>query len=134
MLELTTAPPAKSKPVRLVTANDLWGHSFRALGFPVGYEQGVWASGVLRGRQADGWLQIEDTKETGYLVALGFSGDVVGMIVAADTDNKAKIAADALPVRAAFHYAKGWNRCSIRCKTPNTNPIFCKTYPTSLMR
>jgi len=100
-LELTSDPPVESKPVRLVTADDLWGHSFRALGFPAGYEQGVWASGVLRGRQADGWLQIEDTKETGYLIAPGFSGGsvwddvlggVVGMIVAADTDERVKAA------------------------------------------
>ncbi len=107
------APPGAA-PVRLVTADDLWGHSFRAFGFPAGYEQGVWASGVLRGRQADGapsewrllkgkgWLQIEDAKETGYLIAPGFSGGpvwddvlegVVGMIVAADTSEG---------VRAAF--------------------------------
>ena len=101
VLELTADPPAESKPVRLVTADDLWGHSFRALGFPAGYEQGVWASGVLRSRQADGWLQVEDTKETGYLIAPGFSGGpvwddvlggVVGMIVAADTDEKIKAA------------------------------------------
>jgi hypothetical protein len=88
VLELTTDPFAESKPARLVTADDLWGHSFRALGFPAGYEQGVWASGVLRGRQADGWLQIEDTTETGYLIAPGFSGgpvwdDVLGGIVGA---------------------------------------------------
>jgi len=101
VLELTGDPPAGSKPVRLVTANDLWGHSFRALGFPVGYEQGVWASGVLRGRQAGGWLQIEDTTETGYLIAPGFSGGpvwddvfngVIGVIVAADTDERVKAA------------------------------------------
>ena len=29
-LELITDPPAESKPVRLVNADDLWGHSFRA--------------------------------------------------------------------------------------------------------
>jgi len=101
VLELISDPPAESKPVRLVTADDLWGHSFRAFGFPAGYEQGVWVSGVLRGRQADGWLQIEDTKETGYLIAPGFSGGpvwddvlggVVGMIVAADTDERIKAA------------------------------------------
>jgi tetratricopeptide (TPR) repeat protein len=125
VLELTTDPPAESKPVRLVTADDLWGHSFRALGFPAGYEQGVWASGVLRGQQADGWLQIEDTKETGYLIAPGFSGGpvwddvlggVVGMIVAADTDERVKAAflipadvlAEALPnlVRAYVEWAQ----------------------------
>ncbi|MFQ5855746.1 MAG: hypothetical protein ACE5LU_08915 [Anaerolineae bacterium] len=95
MLELTSDPPAESRPVCLVTADDLWDHSFRALGFLAGYEQGVWASGVLRGPQADGWLQIEDTTETGYLIAPGFSGGpvwddvlggVVGMIVAADLE------------------------------------------------
>ncbi|MCP4544661.1 MAG: tetratricopeptide repeat protein [Chloroflexi bacterium] len=101
VLELTSDPPDESKPALLVTADDLWDHSFRALGFPAGYEQGVWASGVLRGRQAGGWLQVEDTKETGYLIAPGFSGGpvwddvlggVVGMVVAADTDEKTKAA------------------------------------------
>jgi S1-C subfamily serine protease len=100
-LELIGKPPPGGDPVRLVTAGDLWEHSFRAFGFPAGYEQGVWASGVLRGRQADGWLQIEDTKETGYLIAPGFSGGpvwdddldgVVGMIVAADTSEMVKAA------------------------------------------
>ena len=37
VLELISDPPAESKPVRLVTADDLWGHSFRALGFSAGY-------------------------------------------------------------------------------------------------
>lgn len=100
-LELDGQPPSGASPVRLVTAGDLWGHSFRAFGFPSGYERGVWASGVLRGRQADGWLQIEDVKQTGYLVAPGFSGGpvwddvldgVVGMIVAADTHERVKAA------------------------------------------
>jgi hypothetical protein len=100
-LGLAAQPPPGAAPVRLVTAGDLWGHSFRAFGFPSGYEQGVWASGVLRGRQADGWLQIEDVKQTGYLVAPGFSGSpvwddvldgVAGMIVAADTHESVKAA------------------------------------------
>ena len=100
-LELTSEPPPEASAIRLVTADDLWGHSFRAFGFPAGYEQGGWASGVLRGRQADGWLQIEDPKMTGYLIAPGFSGSpvwddvlegVVGMIVAADTSERVKAA------------------------------------------
>jgi signal transduction histidine kinase len=100
-LELTSEPPSESKPVCLVTGSDLWGHSFRALGFPADYDQGVWASGVLRSRRADGWLQIEDVKETGYLIAPGFSGSpvwdnvlggVAGMIVAADTSRQVKAA------------------------------------------
>lgn len=100
-LKLTSEPPPGAKPVRLVVADDLWGHSFRALGFPAGYDQGVWASGVSRSRQADGWLQIEDPKMTGYLIAPGFSGGpvwddvlegVVGMVVAADTSERVKAA------------------------------------------
>lgn len=101
-LQLLGWSPPGAEPVRLiVTDDDLWGHPFRAFGFPLGYAEGVWASGVLRGRQADGWVQIEDVKETGYLVKPGFSGGpvwdevlkgVVGMVVAADTDERTKAA------------------------------------------
>jgi len=100
-LELDGDPPTGTRPVRLVTAKDLWAHAFRAFGFPSGYDDGVWASGVLRGRQAAGWVQIEDVKEPGYWVQPGFSGTavwdeqlngVVGMAVAADTDRGIKAA------------------------------------------
>jgi hypothetical protein len=100
-LELDGDPPAAARPVRLVTAKDLWAHAFRAFGFPTGCDDGVWASGLLRGRQAAGWVQIEDVKEPGYWVQPGFSGTavwdeqlngVVGMAVAADTDRGIKAA------------------------------------------
>jgi hypothetical protein len=93
-LELQDAPPTDAKPARLMTAEDLWKHPFRAFGFPRGHENGAWASGQILGREATGWLQIEDIKQTGYFVAPGFSGGpawdetlggVVGIIVAADT-------------------------------------------------
>ena len=83
----------EAQPVSLVLAEDLWNHEFRAFGFPGGYDKGVYASGVLRGRQTDDWVQIEDVKETGYFITPGFSGGpvwderlkgVVGMVVAAD--------------------------------------------------
>jgi hypothetical protein len=92
-LELDRDPPTGTQPVCLVLADDLWEHPFRAFGFPAGYEDGVWASGLLRGRTAAGWVQIEDIKETGYFVAPGFSGGpvwnewlkgVAGMVVATD--------------------------------------------------
>ncbi len=102
VLLLDDHPPAGIKVTRLVhTSEDLWGHDFRAFGFPGGHPDGVWASGKLRGRRATGWVQIEDIKESGYRVQPGFSGGaiwdeqldgVVGMVVAADTDPTIKAA------------------------------------------
>ncbi len=102
-LKLTGQPPGRAKPVRLITADDWWGHSFRAFGFPVGSDDdGRWASGLLRGKLANGWVQIEDVKQTGYFVQPGFSGGpvwdnqlagVVGMTVAADTPAGIRVAA-----------------------------------------
>jgi WD40 repeat protein len=85
----------------VVTDGDLWGHDFRAFGFPNYHEQGVWASGKLRAREASGWVQIEDVKEAGYRVQPGFSGGAVwdeqlegvaGMVVAAEEDARIRAA------------------------------------------
>ena len=76
-LELAGPAPAGSRPARLVAVEELWGRTFRAFGFPPAYDQGVWATGVFRGSQADGWVQIEDVKSTGYFVAPGFSRTLV---------------------------------------------------------
>jgi len=73
-LELESDPPAGARAVRLVTSDDLWGHPFRAFGFPAGHHDGVYASGVMRGRQATGWVQIEDVNVAGFRVEPGFSG------------------------------------------------------------
>lgn len=99
-LEITGDPPTGVRPVRLVTPDDeLWEHAFRAFGFSM--PEGVWASGVLRGKNAEGWIQIEDTKNTGYGIQPGFSGApvwdeqlqaVVGMVVAVDKNVNIKAA------------------------------------------
>jgi AAA-like domain/TIR domain/Trypsin-like peptidase domain len=99
-LEITSDPPVGAQPVRLVMPDgELWEHKFRAIGFSM--PEGVWASGVLRGKNAEGWIQIEDTKSAGYGVQPGFSGApvwdeeleaVVGMIVAADKNQTVKAA------------------------------------------
>ena len=77
--------------VRFAEAWDVWEHPFRAFGFPAGYDDGVWATGRLLGRQATGWAMIEDVKAQGFAVGPGFSGTpvwdtrlqgVVGMVVA----------------------------------------------------
>jgi conflict system STAND superfamily ATPase/trypsin-like peptidase len=93
ILRLTQAP-ADARAVRLVDAQDLWGHSVRTFGFPARRDLGVWHNGVLRGRQAAGWIQADAAGPTGYPIGPGFSGapvwddelaGVVGMVVAADT-------------------------------------------------
>jgi hypothetical protein len=85
----------------MVPAEDLWGHSFRAFGFPTAFGDGVWATGVLRDGIANGWIQIEDIKDPGHRIEPGFSGSpvwdekleaVVGMVVAAETQQQTKAA------------------------------------------
>ncbi|MEU9271747.1 trypsin-like peptidase domain-containing protein [Streptomyces sp. NPDC048251] len=80
-----------ARPVPLVDGTGVWGHPFRALGYPAGADHGVWASGTLRAGQGSGWLQIE-AQAPGPRIAEGFSGapvwddaqdGVVGMMVAA---------------------------------------------------
>ncbi|MFI8185892.1 trypsin-like peptidase domain-containing protein [Actinacidiphila glaucinigra] len=74
-------------------AGGLWGHRVRAFGLPDGRPGGVWHAGVLRGRQADGWVQA-DLVGDGYPVSRGFSGGpvwderlsgVVGMVTVAES-------------------------------------------------
>lgn len=80
-----------ARPVQLVDGTGVWGHTFRALGYPGGADRGVWASGTLRAGQGSGWVQME-VQEPGPRISGGFSGSpvwddaqdgVVGMTVAA---------------------------------------------------
>jgi len=105
-LEIEGQLPSEAQPIKLISANDLWGHSLRIFGFPSGHNDGVWATGVLRDKQAKGWVQIEDIKVTGYRVEPGFSGapiwdetlmDVVGMAVAAEKQREDVKAAFMIP-------------------------------------
>ncbi len=100
-LELQDEPPNGAKLVRFASAGDVWEHPFRAFGFPAGYDDGVWATGRLLGRQAADWVMIEDVKAPGFAVAAGFSGTpvwdtqaqgVVGMVVAASRPTETKTA------------------------------------------
>ncbi|MEH2365710.1 tetratricopeptide repeat-containing serine protease family protein [Nostoc sp.] len=101
-LELNGTVPEAAQPVDLIIEEDLRNHSFRTFGFPAGHDDGLEATGVLRGRQGTGWIQIEDIKETGVRLEPGFSGapiwdeklnGIVGMAVAADQKRpEAKVA------------------------------------------
>ncbi|MHC0433560.1 nSTAND1 domain-containing NTPase [Streptomyces sp. O3] len=93
VLRLSASLPG-GRPIRLAEAQDVWGHPARAFGFPTGRAGGVWHSGVLRARQANGWVQA-DLAENGYRVSRGFSGSpvwdeklvgVVGMVAVAEVD------------------------------------------------
>ncbi|MFC6981981.1 trypsin-like peptidase domain-containing protein [Streptomyces cirratus] len=85
------APVAGTRQAPLVDGTSVWGHTFRALGYPFGADHGIWASGVLRAGQGSGWVQME-VRGSGPAVVGGFSGSpvwddaqdgVVGMTVAA---------------------------------------------------
>jgi hypothetical protein len=100
VLELVVDPPAGILPAYLVAAEDFWSHPFRTIGFPRRYDHGVWAAGVLRARQAAGWVQME-TNPSGYAIEAGFSGaavwddelaGVVCMTVATDAHSDRKAA------------------------------------------
>lgn len=101
LLHLNKPAPEGTEIVHFVTDHDLWSHDFRTFGFPAYHDQGVWASGKLRAREATGWVQIEDVKATGHRVQPGFSGgavwdelldSVAGMVVAAESDPTTKTA------------------------------------------
>jgi hypothetical protein len=90
-LQLQGLPPVGTEVVRFASAEDVWEHPFRAFGFPSGFDDGVWATGRLLGRQASEWIMIEDVKTQGFSVTPGFSGTpvwdtylqgVAGMVVA----------------------------------------------------
>lgn len=129
LLELLDPPPPESRQAPMRVMADFWGHTFRALGFPRGYDSGAWASGVLRAEIAGGWVQIEDVKTTGYPVAPGFSGapvwsdivgGVVGMVVAADRQAAARVAC-IIPTRML---ADTWPHIAHAPATPRRQRVF----------
>ncbi|MBK8985338.1 MAG: trypsin-like peptidase domain-containing protein [Chloroflexi bacterium] len=100
-LEIVNPTPMGVQPINLAVASETWGRSFRAFGFPPGHDDGVWASGVLRDKKANGHIQIEDVKTPGFSIGPGFSGTavwdeelqaVVGMIVTAERKAEVKAA------------------------------------------
>ncbi|WP_392533371.1 trypsin-like peptidase domain-containing protein [Nostoc sp. C117] len=99
--------PKEAQPIQLIKASNIWEHPFRIFGFPSGHNDGVWGTGVLRDVQGKGWVQLEDSKVTGYRVEQGFSGapiwdetlvGVVGMAVAAEKQREDIKTAFMIPV------------------------------------
>lgn len=96
VLEIQDELPVGVSSARMIRANDLWGHSFRVLGFPD--EFGGVVHGEIRSRLPNGWIQIE---ARALPIETGFSGapvwddqldGVVGMVVATRIRSDAKVA------------------------------------------
>ncbi|MFF4509117.1 trypsin-like peptidase domain-containing protein [Streptomyces sp. NPDC001401] len=88
-----TAPLSGARPIRLIEAREVWEHPARAYGLPALRPGGVWHSGVLRDRLANGLVQVV-LADKGHRVSRGFSGSpvwddelggAVGMIVEAES-------------------------------------------------
>jgi Trypsin-like peptidase domain len=101
VLRLTSDPPAGARPARLLPVSNLSGRAFAAFGFPSTFDMGQNAYGVLHDRLANSWVELQGTSAQGYRVQRGYSGapvwdtqghGVVGMVVAEDSDQEAKVA------------------------------------------
>jgi hypothetical protein len=74
VLKLQNRPPVDCEAAVLLEADGLAQHSFEVLGFPAGFPDGTLATGMLIGRNAADWVQIQDDHTTGPRVRPGFSG------------------------------------------------------------
>ncbi|GAX34584.1 trypsin-like peptidase domain-containing protein [Nodularia sp. NIES-3585] len=106
--------PSQAQPTRLIVSENISKHPFKVFGCPQGVAFGVWATGVLSEQNAKQWVQLEDTKVTGYAIAKGFSGSpvwdeqlqgVVGMVVAADSRREAAKVSFMIPIQTLV---KAW--------------------------
>jgi hypothetical protein len=100
-LQIVGHVPPNATPVELLLDSELWEHPFQTFGCPSGHPNGVWASGVIRAKQATGWIHLEDIKVNGFEVGQVFSGApvwdeelkaTVGMVVAAEKNRDVKAA------------------------------------------
>jgi ABC-type dipeptide/oligopeptide/nickel transport system ATPase subunit len=103
VLRLAGDLPPDAVPLRVVAADDLAGHRWRAFGFPryrthgETKDAGIWTAGTIRGREGTGWWQLTVDPEEAFSLAEGFSGaavwdddyaGVVGVIVAVESDSR----------------------------------------------
>ncbi|MFD0250032.1 trypsin-like peptidase domain-containing protein [Streptomyces sp. NPDC127113] len=103
VLQLTGEPPPGAAPLRIVEADDLAGHRWRAFGFPKYSGQGgtkdagIWTRGTVEGREGTGWWQLTCDEDAPFSLAGGFSGapvwdeeysGVIGVVVAVEGDQR----------------------------------------------
>ena len=75
VLELSSPQPTNAKPVYLIENDNPWEHGFKTFGCTQEAPNGLWISGKVKGRQANGWLQIESNSAKNF--GVGFSGSGV---------------------------------------------------------
>ncbi|MFF2538759.1 nSTAND1 domain-containing NTPase [Streptomyces cyaneofuscatus] len=103
VLQLSGEPPPGAVPLRIVEADDLAGHRWRALGFPKysgrggTKDAGIWTRGIIEGREGTGWWQLTCDEDVPFSLAGGFSGapvwdeeyeGVIGVVVAVEGDQR----------------------------------------------
>ncbi|MDI3418714.1 nSTAND1 domain-containing NTPase [Streptomyces luteolus] len=103
VLQLSGEPPPGAEPLRIVEAEDLAGHRWRAFGFPKyqgrggSKDAGIWTRGVVEGREGTGWWQLTCDEDVPFPLAGGFSGapvwdetygGVIGVVVAVEGDQR----------------------------------------------
>lgn len=105
-LELEGNSPISIQPVYLLATEDYWQHPIRIFGFPQRHDLGIWATGTLRDRTANNWVQLDALAAQDRAVEKGFSGapiwdeslqGVVGMAVAAEKRREDVTAAFMIP-------------------------------------
>ncbi|MBB4710203.1 WD40 repeat protein [Streptomyces luteogriseus] len=103
VLQLRGEPPPGAVPLRIVEAEGLAGHRWRAFGFPKfpgrggSKDAGIWTRGIVEGREGTGWWQLTCDEEAPFPLAGGFSGapvwdeeygGVIGIVVAVEGDRR----------------------------------------------
>lgn len=100
-LGLLQKPSQEIVALPLIPEENVWGHQFRAFGYPDKLEKGIWVQGKLLAKVADGWVQIDGVKNIGFFIQPGFSGTpiwdetvggVVGIAVTAEKRKELKTA------------------------------------------
>ncbi|MFG2986401.1 trypsin-like serine peptidase [Streptomyces sp. NPDC048258] len=119
VLQLAGPPPPDAVPMRILEADDLAGHRWRAFGFPRysgpdgGKDAGIWTRGTIEGREGTGWWQLTCDERAPFPLAGGFSGapvwdeqyqGVIGIVVAVEGDQRRRTGY-ALPRR--LHHTGG---------------------------
>ncbi|MFF4272803.1 trypsin-like peptidase domain-containing protein [Streptomyces sp. NPDC001536] len=126
LLRLPEELPPVIRPVPLVSGTEMWGHRFRALGFPAGSEHGQWAQGRVRDRVGAGWIALSEEFDRLRRISPGFSGSpvwdeelggVIGMVVATARGER-EDTAYLVPSAALVELQPGLRRCPYRGLEP----------------